>query len=536
MVNIFWYLFLVFYNFCNNLFLIYTLKSMKILRVLKITFVCFCLFHSMQVMAIEEPTVREGDVLTLDECVAVAINNSPVIKGKAYNLQVAISNVGIAKSAYFPILGLDSGIYQDYNSNKNYNGSSNRELPQVNVYLSQLLWNFGKSNSLIRMERFYKLAAEYEFLDSICNTIFDVKTKYYGLLNSASLVEIAQNNVILNEKNLERAEKLAKKDSKYKPDFTNAKMNLSEAKIALIDAQNNYNQALADLGNSMYIAPAPDFQIKNTETYNFYDSYMPQNFKNNSANKKDKNIVEVALKSRIEKGNKFKKLPYTMAESFAVAEKNSPDLWVLDATLSAMKQSLQYVKRQYFPDLTGNVGYGFNNTREYSNSSLSMYLNLSTAVNIKQLKHEVDRAQAEVDLASNDIDKFRQDLYFMVKKAYLNVLRAEKQVDSSKLKLEQAFENYEIVNSAYDAGETDYIAYQRAREDLNSTKKQYAQMIYEYNISLANLEIAMHTHVDNLHEKAEHAMQYHYKDLLHKLDASLQCHDHSHEKSEEPEE
>ena len=42
-----------------------------------------------------------------------------------------------------------------------------------------------------------------------------------------------------------------------------------------------------------------------------------------------------------------------------------------------------------------------------------------------------------------------------------------------------------------------------SREDFNNTKKQYAGMIYEYNISLANLEIAMHTHVDNLHEKAE---------------------------------
>ena len=508
---------------------------MKILRFFKISLFFILAIHSLQTLAIEEPTVKNGDVLTLDECVGVAINNSPLIKGKAYNLQVAISNVGIAKSAYFPTLGFDGRVYQDYNSNKNYNGSSNRDLPQVNVYLNQLLWNFGKSNSLIRMERFYKLAAEYEFLDSICNTIFDVKTKYYALLNAASLVEIAQNNVILNEKNLERAKKLARKDAKYKADLTNAKMNLSEAEIWLTDAKNNYNQALADLGNSMYIAPAPDFAIKNTDTYNFYDSFMPENLQTSSKSGKDNNIVDVALKTGIEKGVKFKKLPYTMSESFSAAEKNSPDLWVLDATLSAMKQSLQYVKRQYFPDLTGNVGYGFNNSREYANNSLSMYLNLSSAVNIKQLKHEVDRAEAEVNLASNDVDKFRQDLYFEVKKAYLNVLRAEKQVENSNRKLEEAFENYKTVNAAYDEGETDYIAYQRAREDLNTSKKQYAQMIYEYNISLANLEIAMHTHVDNLHEKAEHAMQYHYKDLLNKLDASLQCREHSHETVEEPE-
>ena len=508
------------------------------MRLIKFFTLIILILAALKVYAIEEPTVKNGDNLSLDECVSVAINNSPLIKGKAYNLQIAVSNVGIAKSSYFPSLGYDVGIYQDYNSNKNYNGSSNRELPQVNVYLSQLLWNFGKANSLIRMERFYKLAAEYEFLDSICNTIFDVKMKYNALLKAGAMVEIAKNNVLINMKNTERAKKLAAKDKKYKIDLTTAEIYLKEAKIKLVDAENNYNLALADLGNSLYIAPAPEFSVKKLDTFNFNDIYMPQSVLQNQDSAFDKNIVEVALKSKVEKTetSKFKKLPYKMSESFEIAEKNSPDLWVLDATLSAMKESLMYVKRQYFPDLTGNVGYGFNNTRKYANNSLSMYVNLTSNVNIKQLKHEVERAESEVNLAANDIDKFRQDLYFEVKKAYLNVLRAEKQVKSSEDKLIAAKENFELVDEFYESGQTDYIAYQRAREDYNNSKIQYAEMLYEYNTSLANLEIAMHTHVDNLHEKAEHAMQFHYKDLLNKLDASLQCHDHKHEAQDEPEE
>ena len=320
----------------------------KSMRFIKILIVLILIFVQTNVYAIEEPTVKDGDVLTLDECVSVAINNSPVIKGKAYNLQIAISNVGIAKSVYFPTLGYDAGVYQDYNSNKNYNGASNRELPQVNVYLSQLLWNFGKANSLIRMERFYKLAAEYEFLDSICNTIFDVKMKYNALLKADAMFEIAKNNLLLNENHLELTKKLAAKDSKYKIDLTNAQIYLKEAKIKLVDAQNNYNLALADLGNSMYIAPAPDFSVKKSDTFNFNDIFMPE-VKDNTG--KDKNIVDVALKTKIEKnqGAKFKKLPYKMNDSFVIAEKNSPDLWVLDATLSAMKQSLLYIKREYYP-------------------------------------------------------------------------------------------------------------------------------------------------------------------------------------------
>lgn len=294
---------------------------MKIIIILKILFGSLFLFISLSACAIEEPSVQEGAVLSLDECVSVAINNSPVIKGKAYNLQVAISNVGIAKSAYFPNLGYDAGIYQDYNSNKNYNGSSNRELPQVNVYLSQLLWNFGKTNSIIRMERFYKLASEYEFLDSICNTIYDVKIHYYALLKAQSEVEIAKNNVYLNEDHLTKAHELSLKDKNRKADYTNAKINLSEAKILLLDAQNNYDLALADLANSLYIAPAPEFSIQKVDTFNFSDVYMPESILTKPTD--DKNIIDVALKTKIEKNetSKIKKLPYTMNDSFSIAEK-----------------------------------------------------------------------------------------------------------------------------------------------------------------------------------------------------------------------
>ena len=50
------------------------------------------------------------------------------------------------------------------------------------------------------MEEFYKIGAEYEFMDSLCNTIFDVKLRYYELLRAKALLKVAQENVNLNEK------------------------------------------------------------------------------------------------------------------------------------------------------------------------------------------------------------------------------------------------------------------------------------------------------------------------------------------------
>ena len=62
--------------------------------------------------AIEEYQIHKGDILSLADCVAIAINNSPIIKKQEYNLYIADSNLGIAKSSYFTTIGAGVVVYQ----------------------------------------------------------------------------------------------------------------------------------------------------------------------------------------------------------------------------------------------------------------------------------------------------------------------------------------------------------------------------------------------------------------------------------------
>ena len=48
--------------------------------------------------------VKDGTNLDIKECVALAFRNSPKIKRQKYNLDIAKSNLGIAKSAFFPVI------------------------------------------------------------------------------------------------------------------------------------------------------------------------------------------------------------------------------------------------------------------------------------------------------------------------------------------------------------------------------------------------------------------------------------------------
>ena len=66
-------------------------------------------------------------------------------------------------------------------------------------------------------------------------------------------------------------------------------------------------------------------------------------------------------KTDILENYKFEKYPYTLEESVERAYANRPDLLSMQATQNAVEEALKYTKKSYLPDLTGSVGYNWNN-------------------------------------------------------------------------------------------------------------------------------------------------------------------------------
>ncbi len=443
--------------------------------------------------------VKDGTLLNIMDCVALAYKNSPKIRRQKYNLDIAKSNVGIAKSKFFPVIGAGVGFNFERNSDGVYYDKRYRDLPVVGVTVNQLVWDFGKSTAFIKMEEFYKIGAEYEFMDALCLTLFDIKAKYYNYLQAKALFNVAKNNITLNEKFV----KLAK--NKDKADLTTAQVNLSEAKIKYIEAENTLNNAKYDLSNAMYLDSQPDYDIENTPTFTYNDDY--------------------AYDSKLVESKPFEPyvFPFKMGDAVSIAYNNSPDLQVLISTKKAMEQSLKYVKRSYMPALSAGVGYGYNNTNFTSNNGLKVGVDLSTSVNLMELKHSIKGADAQLRLADNEINLFKKDLYYEVQRAFNNVNRAKKQVPTAKTEVEQALNNLKIVESQYIANKLDYISLQDARKIYIKSLDSYINSIYNYNIALIQVEMAMHYHLIDIHHKSEHAMHYHAEELIEHLNKVLEC-------------
>ncbi len=447
---------------------------------------------------IENATIEKNAVLSIKDCIQLALNNSPAIKKARYNYGVSKNKTSIAKADYFPTIGVGTGYYATENATSSSlmrQGSSNYYNAEAS--LTQLIWDFGKTNANIRMNKFNAIAALYTFDDTVLDTIFDVKTNYYGVLAAKASVDINKANVQINERNYQRTKAYFEEGIKSKIDLVNAEVNLSDSKVTLVNAVKEYQNALVKLNNSMYIAFAPEYEITNTETFNFQTntpvSLEKIDDKVDISNPPD-GVSDAFLTSKVEKINilenyKFEPFPYTFEESVELAYKNRPDLKAFDATLDAMKESLLYIKREYYPSIQGRAGYGY---RDVNNTqSFNVSISLSSSLNIVGKKFEIDNGKLQVKLAENEIEQSKQNIYFEVQKAYVDMIQLEKQIPLIAVKVKQTLENFELADGRYGVGLGDYIELQDAKVKYNSAQHEYVQTVYNYNVARANLELAM---------------------------------------------
>ena len=278
----------------------------------------------------------------------------------------------------------------------------------------------------------------------------------------------------------------------------NAEVNLSDSKVTLVDAEKAYKNAMVTLNNSMYIAFTPDYEITPTETFNFNESTysidLEELDRKNDISSPPPAVADGTLTSTVEKTDiltdyKFEEFPYTFEKAVEMAYKNRPDIKAYDATLRAMEENLLYIKREYYPEISASAGYGYRNMN--STSSFNVGVNLSSSINILGKKHEIDAGKLQVQLAQNEINMLKQNVYFEVQNAYVNMIELERQIPLLAVKVRQTLENFELADGRYAVGLGDFIELQDAKVQYNNAQHNYVQTVYNYNVARAALEKAM---------------------------------------------
>lgn len=398
-------------------------------------------------------TARSGDRLTLQQCIDIALQRNPSIFAAEYAVNAADARVGQAQSAYYPQVGL-SGSYSKYSlTTASNNGSLN--LYQGNAALTQNIYDFGKTPGQVKVQRLNENAARSDKRNTVSLVVFGVKQAYYNFLQAEKNKEVAIETVKLTQDQLDQAKGFFEAGVKSRYDVTTAEVNLSNARLAQIRAENGVQVARVTLKNSIGAPDLPDFAIEDILA--------------------------------------FQKTPVTFDDAVQRAYVNRPDLQSVLSKEEASKESVSLARTGHYPTLTGNASYtqaGTTFVPEPSGWSAGVTLNVPlfngflTTYQVKEAKQNLYQQQANKET-------LRQSILLDVQQAYLNLLALEEGVVVAEQTVQQAQENYEIATGRYSAGVGSPLDVTSALVGLSNAKTNYIAALANYKIAEAALTKAM---------------------------------------------
>jgi outer membrane protein len=193
--------------------------------------------------------------LTLDQAVAIAIQNQPQIAA-AQNVEAAAGQrVTEARAPYYPAVnGEVTGAQANSLSRLGAGFVTTSQLfshEGEGVVVNQLITDLGRTGSLVASARLEAQAAGQTTQATRYDVILGVNRAYYGVLEAQALVRVAQETVTARQTVTDQVTALANAQLKSQVDVSFAEVNLSEAQLMLIRARASLQQSFVDLARAL---------------------------------------------------------------------------------------------------------------------------------------------------------------------------------------------------------------------------------------------------------------------------------------------
>ncbi len=164
------------------------------------------------------------------------------------------------------------------------------------------------------------------------------------------------------------------------------------------------------------------------------------------------------------------------------------------ANIAIAKDQIKIARSGSLPtlDFNGNNGWEARNFPGAKNSNWLVSLNLGLNVFDSGLtRSQVKQAEYGVTTAQETARQTRDNIALEVRTAFLSMKEAEKRIDTSKVAVDQAEENFRIAEVRYTSGVGTNLDVVDAELALTQAKTNYIQALYDYNTSKAQLDKAM---------------------------------------------
>lgn len=207
----------------------------------------------------------EAQRLTLEEAVATALKANPRISAEAIGVLAAEQTTLQARSAYFPTIVANTTGAAALDESRLAAGALNNPII-FNRYAfgaaaSQLITDFGRTSNIVESTRLRARSQRESVQATRAQIVLIVHRAYLAALRAQGVRKVAQQTIDSRQVLLDQVTELARSRLRSMLDVSFAEVNVSEAKLSLVAAQNDYDSSIAELSAAMGYQGPQQFEL-----------------------------------------------------------------------------------------------------------------------------------------------------------------------------------------------------------------------------------------------------------------------------------
>ena len=413
-------------------------------------------------------------ILSLDECVQIALDKNPQIVQSRFFLKSANRDVLIGVSRFLPsadaslgynhsVAGPSSALRIDTRTGipvleRDTEISSWASSAGLNV--NQSLFSGSDIFNLMRGLDI-KRSAQYDFERMKQDIIFRVKERYYNLLKAQKLLEVQEETIKSSEESYKRAQVQYEVGKASKSDELKAKVLLEQSRLALIEAQNSLSVAGALLNHVLSFDVNTEIQVMDNP---------------------DSSDVKLSYE-----------------EAFANSMKNHPLVLKGRMDAKASKAGIGVAASDFLPTVSAYYGYSWRNEKfDRIKDALNQDYNWYTGVQLSvplftgfSRIAAVSKARLDYQSAKEVLLQTEKDVALELQQAYFAFEQSKKKITVTQDAEAAAAEDLRLNMEKYSLGSGTMLDLINAQVSYTTARSDRVQALYDQKINAARLLKAM---------------------------------------------
>ncbi|MBR1397702.1 MAG: TolC family protein [Selenomonadaceae bacterium] len=393
--------------------------------------------------------------INLEESIQRAFANNRTIKQAAASRESAFWSLSVARRQANPKVSLDmngqrfgGAYYRNYSYNRNFSNTATLSMP---------IYTGGQLEEQRATARYALNSADIEMENTLQTVRQTVTDYYFYVLQCRNQIDVEEEAVRTLQEHLDNVNAQFRVGTVAKSDVLASQVQLADRQQALVNAQNNYDNAVARLNN--YIGLPADTILKPRDQLT------------------------------------YTKYSLSLEACTAYALENRPDCAIADYAVLQAESAIRSAKAGYRPTVNASVTKNITGEREFHNDITDSWTaGISASWNVfdggvtSSQVHEADTALVR---AQENAAATREAVQLEVQAAFLDLRAAEKNIETTRIAVERAEEDYKIAQVRYAAGVDTNLAVMDAQEKLTEARTNYYTALYNYNTAKSALDKAM---------------------------------------------